>query len=48
MEMFKTISVIRDFDATINIAGSLESAYSLIWGSHEIWGKGGGDTLALL
>ena len=23
------------------IAGSLESAYSLIWGSHEIWGKGG-------
>ena len=26
----------------------LESAYSLIWGSHEIWGKGGGDTLALL
>ena len=30
------------------IAGSLESAYSLIWGSHDIWGKGGGDTLALL
>ena len=29
-------------------AGSLESAYSLILGSHEIWGKGGGDTLALL
>ena len=26
----------------------LESAYSLIWGSHEIWGKGDGDTLALL
>ena len=26
----------------------LESAYSLIWGSDEIWGKGGGDTLALL
>ena len=26
----------------------LESAYSLIWGSHEIWGKGGGDTLAFL
>ena len=26
----------------------LESAYSLIWGSREIWGKGGGDTLALL
>ena len=26
----------------------LESAYSLILGSHQIWGKGGGDTLALL
>ena len=26
----------------------LESAYSLIWGSHEIWGKGGGDTLPFL
>ena len=26
----------------------LESAYSLIWGSNEIWGKGGGDTLAFL
>ena len=26
----------------------LESAYSLIWGSHENWGKGGGDTLVLL
>ena len=23
----------------------LESAYSLIWGSHKIWEKGGGDTL---
>ena len=30
------------------IAGSLELAYSLIWGSHKIWGKGGGDTLDLL
>ena len=29
-------------------ASSLESAYSLIWGSHKIWGKGGGDTLDLL
>ena len=26
----------------------LESAYSLIWGSHKIWGKGGWDTLDLL
>ena len=26
----------------------LESAYSFIWGSHEIWEKGGGDTLGLL
>ena len=30
------------------IAGSLELAYSLIWGSHKIWGKGGGDTLDLI
>ena len=29
-------------------AGSLELAYSLIWGSHNIWGKGGGDSLDLL
>ena len=33
---------------TAFIAGSLELAYSLIWGSHKIWGKGGGDTLGLL
>ena len=26
----------------------LESAYSLIRGPYKIWGKGGGDTLALL
>ena len=31
-----------------SLLARLESAYSLIWGSHEIWGKGGGDTLALL
>ena len=30
------------------IAGSLEAAYSLNWGAQEIWGKGGGETLALL
>ena len=30
------------------IAGSLEAAYSLTWGAQEIWGKGGGETLALL
>ena len=30
------------------IAGSLEAAYSLNWGAKEIWGKGGGETLALL
>ena len=30
------------------IAGSLESAYSLNWGAREIWGKDGGETLALL
>ena len=25
----------------------LDSTYSLIWGSHKIWGKGGGEPLAL-
>ena len=30
------------------IACSLEAAYSLNWGAREIWGKGGGETLALL
>ena len=33
---------------TLIIAGSLESAFSLILGFHEIWEKSGGDTLALL
>ena len=30
------------------IAGSLEAVYSLNWGAQKIWGKGGGETLALL
>ena len=30
------------------VAGSLEAAYSLNWGAREIWGKCGGETLALL
>ena len=30
-----------------SLLACLESAYSLIWVSHEIWGKCGGDTLAL-
>ena len=30
------------------IAGSLEAAYSLNWAPQKIWGKGGGETLALL
>ena len=30
------------------IVGSLEAAYSLNWDAREIWGKGGGETLALL
>ena len=36
------------FHMTGHIAGSLEAAYSLNWGAREIWGKGGGETLALL
>ena len=31
-----------------SFAGSLESAYSLNQGAREIWGKGEGETLALL
>ena len=31
-----------------SLLARLESAYSLIWGSLKIWGKGGRDTLALL
>ena len=31
-----------------SIAGSLEAAYSFNWGAQEIWGKDGGNTLALL
>ena len=30
------------------IAGSLESAYPLIWGTHEIWRQGGEEPMALL
>ena len=38
-----------DIFVTLNfIAGLLEAAYSLNWGAREIWGKGGGETLALL
>ena len=42
----------RDKSVLLNnnrfLLARLESAYSLIWGSHKIWGKGGGDTLDLL
>ena len=31
-----------------SLLARLGSAYSLIWGSHKIWPKGGGDTLDLL
>ena len=30
------------------VACSLEAAYLLNWGAQEIWGKGGGEALALL
>ena len=36
-----------NFLQKIIIAGSLEAAYSLNWGAQKIWGKGGGETLAL-
>ena len=38
----------RDKTSIHIVAGSLEAAYSLNWGAREIWGKGGGETLALL
>ena len=37
-----------DLEKARFLLARLESAYSLIWGSHKILGKGGGDTLALL
>ena len=39
---------LEEFFRVIVFAGSLEAAYSLNWGAREIWGKGGGETLALL
>ena len=39
----------KEIQVTLRLfAGSLEAAYSLNWGAREIWGKGGGETLALL
>ena len=34
--------------SVVLVAGSLEAAYSLNWGAQKIWGKDGGETLALL
>ena len=31
-----------------SLLARLESAYSLNWGAHEIWGQGERETLALL
>ena len=39
---------IVDLNYLTSLLARLESAYSLIWGAREIWGKGGGETLALL
>ena len=39
---------IVQFQDLVIFAGSLEAAYSLNWGAWEIWGKVGGETLALL
>ena len=36
------------FPYSMSKRARLESAYSLNWGAHEIWGQGGGETLALL
>ena len=39
--MIGSLEVMHELIFTIPsiIAGSLESAYSSIWGSHEIWGQ---------
>ena len=39
---------IRGWSLEEIFAGSSEAAYSMNWGAREIWGKGGGETLALL
>ena len=41
------VQICPNLTRTILLLARLESAYSLIWGSRKIWGKGGGDTLAL-
>ena len=48
---FNVFGMCRKFVSSkccIIFAGSLEAAYSLNWGAQKIWGKGGGETLALL
>ena len=47
MNRFDLIALRRYLTMRI-VAGSLEAAYSLNWGAQKIWGKGGGETLALL
>ena len=44
---YVTIQAFKQY-FSIYLLARLESAYSLICGSLKIWGKGGGDTLALL
>ena len=41
------ISKSEDCHISDSLLARLESAYSLIWGSHEIWGKGGGSTFMI-
>ena len=40
--------IANDCGSPAIFAGSLEAAYSLNWGAREIWGKGGGETSAVL
>ena len=46
--LFLSIVSIMSIFGYYIVAGSLEAAYSLNWGAREIWGKDGGETLALL
>ena len=48
-ERFYVFPLLQSIEVSgVPIAGSLEVAYSLNWGARKIWGKGGGETLALL
>ena len=50
LEIFQNVNYNSKFHISFSslLLARLKSVYSLIWGAQEIWGKGGGETLALL